>query len=49
MLFPAYAGVILARAHASHGYRAFPRVCGGDPTSRKDKGGGFGFSPRMRG
>ena len=46
---PAHAGEPSARARCAHSRRAYPRACGGAPTSRMHAQLLRGLSPRMRG
>ena len=48
-LFPAYAGVILARTYMFVLLASFPRICGGDPEKRGMKPPISAFSPHTRG
>ena len=48
-LFPAYAGVILRTGRKRGDKNAFPRICGGDPSTFYNLIGSDIFSPHMRG
>ena len=48
-LFPAYAGVILMSAETVEEAKAFPRICGGDPSAFCQNAKPHNFSPHMRG
>ena len=49
VVFPAYAGMFLARNHRMGFMVSFPRVCGDVPNIARINFDRFTFSPRMRG